>query len=92
MIRRYFALIAALAATASLPCSARADEPLVRQYLVEGRLDDGEQALAARLKDHPDDAEARYGLGVVHLLQSVEHLAQGLYRYGLKPESPDLPR
>jgi hypothetical protein len=91
MIRRCSAVIAVVATATSFSWSARADEPLVRPYLVEGRLDDGDQALTARLKEHPDDAEARYGLGVVHLLQSVEHLAQGLYGYGLKPESPDLP-
>ncbi len=91
MIRTMFVPSAAIAIAFSFTGRTQADEPLVRPFLVEGRLDDGEQALTARLKDHPDDAEARYGLGVVHLLQSVEHLGQGLYRYGLKPESPDLP-
>ena len=91
MVRQRTVLIVVVAATVCLAGRAQADEALVQQYLVGGRLDDGEQALTTRLQDHPDDSEARYGLGVVHLLQSVEHLAQGLYRYGLKPESPDLP-
>lgn len=31
------------------------------------------------------DPDAQLGLGMIQFLQSVEHLSQGLYRYGLQP-------
>jgi hypothetical protein len=65
--------------------------PLVESYLVEGRLAEAAKALTTRLKKHPTDAQAQYGLGVVRLLQAVEGLAQNLHRYGLKSTSPQLP-
>ncbi len=71
-----------------------ADTPsatLVEKYLKEGRVAEGAQALAARTDEHPSDGQARYGLGVLRLLQAVENLAQNLYVYGLKPNSPQLP-
>ena len=65
--------------------------PLVENYLREGRLADGAQSLAAHLNEYPGDAQARYGLGVLRLLQAVENLAQNSYRYGLQPTSAQLP-
>lgn len=43
----------------------------------------GAKALADYLKEHPDDAEARFGLGATQFVIAVEHLGQGLHRYGL---------
>ncbi len=74
---------------------AQADEPpsspLVESYLVEGRLADGQTALDAHLQQHPGDAQARFGQGVLQLLRAVENLAQELHRYGLRSNTPQLP-
>lgn len=43
----------------------------------------GAKALIDYLKEHPDDAEARFGLGATQFVIAVEHLGQGLHRYGL---------
>jgi len=84
---------AALAAAASFAPSAvaAAQRPMVEQYLVEGRLADGRAALKTHLAVHADDAEARYGLGVLELLQAVEGLAQRMYRHGVLADAPPLP-
>ncbi len=57
-------------------------EPLVEKFLVAGELDDGETFLKGHLQFHPDDDQARFGLGVLQFFQTVEHLGQSLYRYG----------
>lgn len=64
---------------------------LIKQYVTEGRVTEGAQAFAARVKQLPGDSQAHYGLGMLRLLQAVENLAQNLHRYGLKPASPQLP-
>lgn len=60
-----------------------ADDWPQAHYLYEGKLEEGAKALTAALERDPTDRQARYGLGVVRLLQSVEHLAQALHKYGL---------
>src|SRR5436190_1994293 len=56
--------------------------PLVESYLLEGRLADGEKALASKLQTNPRDDQARYELGTLQFLQAVQHLSQSLHRYG----------
>lgn len=56
---------------------------------LQARLYAGETAKAAeiaraRLADAPFDAQAQFALGAVQFLQAVEHLGQGLHRYGLR--------
>jgi hypothetical protein len=58
-------------------------QPLVEQYLISGELKQGEAALLEHLKKQPNDDEARYGLGVLQFMQSVEHLMQSLHKHGL---------
>jgi hypothetical protein len=48
-------------------------------------LTEGETALLAQLKKTPKDDNLRYSLGTLQFLQSVEHLTQSLYKYGLEP-------
>ena len=59
------------------------DAPLVEKYLIEGRLADGEIALLAKLEQHSDDDQLRFGLGLLQFLRAVERLAQDVYRYGI---------
>jgi hypothetical protein len=61
--------------------------PFVEKYLLEGKLAEGEAASIAFLEKHPKDDQARFGLGALQFLQSVEHLAQNLYRFGLRNQA-----
>src|SRR5919198_2459224 len=64
--------------------------PLAEKYLLDGKLVAGAKALEARLKEAPQDDQARFGLGVLQFLQTFEHLGGSLYRYGLRTEKPFL--
>lgn len=64
--------------------NTQADEPAgVGAYLYDGRLSDGATAMQNILKAEPQNAEARFSLGVIQFLQTVEKLGQVQYRYGL---------
>jgi hypothetical protein len=74
-------------AATMLPAVCRAaDAPLVEQFLLEGKLTEGEKALEVRLKAAPNDDQARFGLGVLHFLQTFEHLGGSLHKHGLRTE------
>ena len=86
MIRNLPLTVAALAFV-SLDSSSRAqDRPIAERFLIAGDLDGGEKALDALLKEKPDDAQARFGLGTIQFVKAVAHLAQGFHRYGLAPQ------
>lgn len=59
-------------------------EQSIEQYLTTGQFAAGEAAMLARLKQAPDDDQARFGLAVTQLMAGVERLMQSLYRYGLR--------
>jgi hypothetical protein len=83
MRRAPWLLFAVLLATSIDARPASAAEPArVEQYLTEGRLADGERELAAYLKQNPADDRARFGLGTLQFVRSIEHLAQTLYQFG----------
>lgn len=60
--------------------------PLAEEYLTKGKLSEGATALQAQLKTNPNDDQARFGLGVIQFFQSLEHLGNNLYQYGLRTE------
>ena len=65
-------------------------EPLVAKFLYEGRLGDGETQLKQHLSRHPDDDQARLGLGILKFLRAAEHLGQQLYSHGKLDKSSSL--
>lgn len=71
-------------ASANVCAQAAPAEPLVEQYLRSGRLADGEKAVAEHFKAHPNDDQARFGLGTLQFLRGVERLMQSLHTYGLR--------
>lgn len=71
------------ASSASFPAMAE-DRPSADRLLQSGETARAETAFAEYLKDHPDDAQARFELGVVQVIRSVERLAQSLHGYGLQ--------
>lgn len=89
--RTYFLALTVSVSAAHVACAQSAAVPLIERHLTEGRLEPGEKALASHLEEHPDDAPAQFGLGIVRVLQAAENLAQNLYRYGLRTNSPRLP-
>ena len=66
-------------------------EPAIAQYLEEGRLAEGEKAMAELIAGNPQDQQARFSLGVVKFLRALERLAQTHYKYGLLQHRLDLP-
>ena len=68
--------------------STRADSSatdIAVSHLEAGTLADGESELAKIVAAHPEDQDALLGLGVMRTMLALEHLSQGLYRYGLTP-------
>jgi hypothetical protein len=55
---------------------------IVEQHFQAGTLAAGETALEAMLKTSPGDDQARFALGTVQFVKSVEGLSQSLYRHG----------
>lgn len=72
-------------ATAFMAASAHAEThaEMADRLLSAGKLAEAESSLAKILAEHPDDAEARYGLGTTRFLRAVERMSQSFYRYGL---------
>lgn len=77
-----------LAALCAAPAGAA---PSTDEYLTTGRLAEGEKALADHLKTQPNDREARFGLGTIQFLQSVERLGQFLHKHGTVERTRRIP-
>ena len=60
---------------------ALAARPDTDEFLVTGRFTEGTEALSQHLKAEPHDDVARFGLGIVEFVQSVERLGQSLAAY-----------
>ena len=58
-------------------------KPLVEKYLLSGKFSQGEQDLKAHLEENPKDDQARFGLGTLQFMQSLDHLSKSWYRYGI---------
>ena len=63
-------------------------QPLCEPYMMKGEFDEGEKALQAHLQLNPKDDQARFGLGVIQVLQGVEHLGISLSRFGPESNGP----
>ena len=74
------------ALTLSAPGQASETGDRIAASLYAGTLTDGRAALAPLARD--GDAEARFGLGLIELVEAAEGFAQALHRYGLaSPET-----
>ena len=83
----YAMIIAAIGGSAR---GAETAEAVADQFLSRGELAKGEEALAARLKEHAADDQARFALGVTQFLRGVERLMQNLHAYGLKSQGGEM--
>ena len=80
-------LIAGLALSISVwsspNCQAAEDiSPQVAEFLQQGKLDAAQKHLDAQLAADPKHEQARFALGVVHVLSAIEQLGQEQYQYG----------
>jgi len=80
------------------PCNAQdskrvasADGPMVETYLKSGELAKGEVEIKAYLEKHPQDDQARFGLGTLQFIEAIERLSQSLYRYGSTTNMRSIP-
>ncbi len=80
-----FAALACLCLVSAESRASEASAELTRQHLYAGTLAAGEGELSARIAADGTDREARFGLGLLRFARAIEHLGQGLYRYGLTP-------
>ncbi len=83
-MRPWFATLLIMTAIVPGSLATAAEEPLVEKYLLEGKLAEGEKALSEVLAAKPTDAHARYGLGIVQFVRTVEQMVQTFHRYGLR--------
>lgn len=77
------AILSLAAALVAASAHAETSAELTDRLLSAGKLAEAESSLAKILAEHPDDAEARYGLGATRFLRAVERMSQSFYRYGL---------
>lgn len=79
------ALAAMIGLSASGAAASDASVDATVDALQTGELADGAAALADMIAADSADDDAKFGLGMIRFVQAVEHLSQGLYRYGLQP-------
>ncbi len=90
--RRILNLVAMGLALAMISSSAFASTDVVEKvqaHLYAGQTGKATSVAEMRLAEAPDDDQARFALGAVQFLQAVEHLGQGLHRYGLSSDDYD---
>src|SRR5690554_1965473 len=75
-------LAAGAALIAWTSAAAQQIAPQLQQRLEKGELAAARSDLTRILQQDPQHAQARFGLGVVQVLQAVEELAQNQHRYG----------
>ncbi len=82
-----------LAPTAFLlfAATAAAEPTPVETALTGGDLAAGEKSLAVLVEAKPDDAEARFGLGMVRFLRGVERLGRFLHDHGVSEHARQIP-
>ena len=59
-------------------------------YLIEGKLQDGVDALKEQVAQNGDDDQARFELGTLQVLRAVERTVQGMHRYGARGQAMPL--
>lgn len=86
LLRSLPPLLVALAVSPTLAAGSNTDE-----FLMSGRLAEGEKALIDHLAQEPNDREARFGLGVTQFLRGVERLGQFLHTHGVEERLRQVP-
>ncbi|MBX3137053.1 hypothetical protein KF707_12495, partial [Candidatus Obscuribacterales bacterium] len=58
--------------------------PLIEQFLLNGNIKEGKQAVVKALSSHPQDDQLRFSLGVVQVIRTMEQFSQDICFYGLR--------
>ena len=82
---RYLPFLLAVLTALTLITNTHA-APVAEQFMLEGKLAEGEKELLKHLEKNPKDDEARFGLGAIQFLLTFEHLGTSLYKHGLRTE------
>jgi hypothetical protein len=63
--------------------------PLVEPFLIDGKTQEGKQAVIEALSQHPKDDSLRFSLAVTQAIQTVERFFQDISYYGLRGTSEE---
>lgn len=63
--------------------------PLVENYLIDGKIQEGKQAVIEAMSLNPKDDSLRFSLGVTQFIQTIERFAQDISYYGLRGTSDE---
>ncbi len=74
--------LTAFLAGAGLAATAADPTPMAEQFMLDGKIAEGIDALQKHLDAKADDDQARFGLGALQFLRAVERLGQSLHRHG----------
>lgn len=61
--------------------------PLVEEFLVRGRTQEGKQAVLEAMSLRPKDDQLRFALAIVQILQTLERFSQDICYFGLQQTS-----
>src|ERR1051326_3421335 len=86
-MKQSFTLLTGILVVLMLQPALGQQAPMVEQYLLSGKLADGEAALTQHLQANATDDQARFGLGALQVIRAVEHLMQNSYQYGLRVQA-----
>lgn len=78
------ATILTFATFTTMSASLCAETPDINLFLKWGKFADGITALQMHLKNEPKDDVARFGLGILQFVHSIEQLGQSLSVYGIQ--------
>ncbi|MDB5336008.1 MAG: hypothetical protein JWN70_1627 [Planctomycetaceae bacterium] len=82
-MRRTLLLVCIVVTSTQLAFAGPKTVAVLEEHLQAGTLSTGQALLSSELEKNPKDADARFGLGTLQFLSSVERLSKSLYRYGL---------
>ena len=63
--------------------------PIVENYLMDGKTQEGKQAVIEAMSLNPKDDSLRFSLGVTQFIQTIERFAQNISYYGLRGTSEE---
>lgn len=76
-------VLTSVLAVLTLYSTAFAQQSEFQEFLRQGKTKDAAAAMSKMLKEHPDNSQAGFQLGIAQFLIAVEDLGQSQFRYGL---------
>lgn len=60
------------------------EKPLIEEFLIRGRTQEGKQAVIEAMSLRPNDDQLRFSLAIVQILQTLERFSQDICYFGFK--------